>query len=482
MKLKNNLKNLRFNIFIYFLIFTVALIFIVWILQAVFFESNYKNVRYQTMRTYSDIIKQGIDFNGQVNESAVLTLKENGIDAIILTTPNPNSIGVLYPRPQYVTPQSQLYEIYSNILNNYMKEGVTSFSGEQSFTQNKTAMYNISRVEYKNDNAYLLLISDMQSLDEIAKVMRFQLIMTTLIVIVLSLFFSWLIAGRLSSPINEMSKVAKKWASGDENATFNEIGYTEITELAKTLNYAKTEKEKSQVLQRDLLANVSHDLKTPLTMIKAYAETIKDISGENKEKRTKHTEIIIDEADRLTSLVNDILNLSKLQAKVLPLEKTNFNLSKTVEDVLLKFEPILKNGGYVLVNKIQPNVMVNANEQKIEEVIHNLIGNAINYTGEDKIVKVYLSVKDGKASLEIIDSGKGIQSNKIDTIWEKYYRSSETHQRPIKGTGLGLSIVKAILLSHEIDFGVISKEGLGSNFYAVFDVVNNNKLDKELKV
>ena len=119
-----------------------------------------------------------------------------------------------------------------------------------------------------------------------------------------------------------MSVTADKWAKGDESVVFEpKSKYYEIVELADALNYAKEEIQKSRVLQRDLLANVSHDLRTPLTMIKAYAEMIKDISGDNKQKRDKHTKVIIDEADRLTMLVNDILNLSKLQSSVEGLDK-----------------------------------------------------------------------------------------------------------------------------------------------------------------
>ena len=127
-----------------------------------------------------------------------------------------------------------------------------------------------------------------------------------------------------------------------------------------------------------------------------------------------------------------------------------------------------------------PNVYVNANQEKIEEVIYNLFSNAVNYTGEDKVVKVFLTTKDGKATLEIIDTGCGIKSDKIDTIWEKYYRSSETHRRQVKGSGLGLSIVKAILMNQNADFGVISKENVGSNFYIIFDAVQGEQ--KTLKV
>ncbi|MBR5439035.1 MAG: HAMP domain-containing histidine kinase [Clostridia bacterium] len=475
MKIKDNLKKLRVNLFIYFLIFTVVLVFIIWILQTVFFETDYKNSHASQMNTYAEIIANSATANGNVNESAVTTLKESGVETLIATKPKVSSIDIIYPSRYQLTEQDDNFNIYTTAINDLIKKGATSLSGETDIG-GLPSIYNIRKIVYHGEDCYLLLICNMSQLKSTVTVLRFQLIITTIIVLVISAFISWLIAGRLSAPIDKMSAVAEKWAHGDESVTFTEGGYSEIDQLAKTLNYAKAEKAKAQTLQRDLLANISHDLKTPLTMIKAYAEMIQDISGNDSQKRLKHTGVIIDEADRLTALVNDILNLSHIQSTTLPIEKKPFNLSLVVENVISRFNTALIKDNYKISKNVFPNVYINANQEKIEEVIYNLFSNAVNYTGDDKVVKVYLTVKDNKATLEIIDTGRGIKSEQIDTIWEKYYRSSETHQRQINGSGLGLSIVKAILTNQNADFGVISKENVGSNFYITFDTVNENSI------
>ena len=276
------------------------------------------------------------------------------------------------------------------------------------------------------------------------------------------------ISKKLSDPIFEMSKTAKNWAEGDQKAVFVATGYQELSELAAALNYAKEGIAKTGRMQADLLANVSHDLKTPLTMIKAYAEMIRDISGNNKEKRDFHTQVIIDETDRLTMLVNDILNLSKIQNGMNALNLEKVDLSELTQSVVTKFSDFAKKDGYTLIVDIEPELYSVVDEQKIEQVIYNLIGNSINYTGSDKRVKISLKCRNNTIRFESIDTGKGISEEKIKVIWDKYYRDSETHQRPIKGTGLGLSIVKAILESHNIRFGVISKKNVGSNFFIDF--------------
>ena len=150
-----------------------------------------------------------------------------------------------------------------------------------------------------------------------------------------------------------------------------------------------------------------------------------------------------------------------------------------VERVIYRFNDFISAKGYIIESHIEPEAFTECDEKKIEQVVYNLIGNSINYTGEDKTVKVFLTKKDDDCILlEIMDSGKGIPAEQIDTIWEKYYRFSETHQRPVKGTGLGLSIVKTILENHKLRFGVISKKGCGSNFFVEFKGIKDDRQNK----
>ena len=239
--------------------------------------------------------------------------------------------------------------------------------------------------------------------------------------------------------------------------------------MAETLNFARDEISKSDRMQKELIANVSHDFKTPLTMIKAYASMIQEISGDNPEKRTKHTQVIIEEADRLTSLVNDLLDLSKIRSEIAALKPEVFDLSEYTFDVLEKFAYLSETQGYHFESDIEKDLYTEADPLKIGEVLYNLIGNAVNYTGEDKRVSVRLKTEsDGNIRFSVTDTGKGIKPEEIATIWDRYYRSSQAHKRPVQGTGLGLSIVKTILEKHNFRFGVESIVGKGSTFYVIF--------------
>ena len=213
------------------------------------------------------------------------------------------------------------------------------------------------------------------------------------------------------------------------------------------------------------MANVSHDLKTPLTMIKAYAEMIRDISYKDRDKMNEHLEIIVDETDRLTMLVNDILDLSRMQSNADTLNIAKFDLSKEITNIVNKYQIIKETEKYTINVDMPKEMIVKADKKKINQVIYNLINNAINYTGDDKKVSVKVTKHKKYYLVEIIDTGKGIKADEIPYIWNKYYKKEKKHQRNVVSTGLGLSIVKQILELHDYEYGVQSEVGKGSTFY-----------------
>lgn len=287
---------------------------------------------------------------------------------------------------------------------------------------------------------------------------------------IIAFFVSYSLANKLSGPVREVSGTAQKLAAGDYSVQFNSAQYAEIAKLSDTLNYMKDEIKKSEDFRKELLANVTHDLKTPLTMIKAYASMIKEISGDDPEKRDKHLQVIIDESDRLTGLVNDILSTSKISAGLETLNKKVFNLTELLYSVINKFSYLQETQGYSIMVDVDANLYTLADEEQIYQVIYNLISNAVNYTGEDKTVFVSLKYDplENRTKFAVRDTGKGIADDELEHIWDRYYRSKDSHLRPVKGTGLGLNIVKIILQKHSFNFGVTTESGQGSTFYVDF--------------
>ncbi len=461
--MKKRPKKLRYSIWLYFMLFAVVIVGSLCFFQMLFLDGYYQNVKIRELRNHGEILISN-DLDGDAFKTEKNRCSEAGISVFVIV--NQSIVG-----DDITIDYEYLIDVALGALVN------NSTSPYCKLTKNKSndESYFVYAAESSvNENTKVVLISSHSAINEISKVLHWQFVTVAVVIIIIGFFIAWYLSGKLTKPISDMSVTAKAWASGDDKISFTtKSDYSEITELADALNYAKDEISKSGTLQRDLLANVSHDLKTPLTMIKAYAEMINDISGGVKEKREKHTKVIIDEADRLTRLVNDILNLSKLQSSVDSLNKQEVNLSELTERVINRFSDFAKKRGYTIEDNVAPDLLTIVDEKKIEQVVYNLLGNSINYTGEDKTVKVYLTAENDKILLEVIDTGKGISEEALATIWERYYRFSETNTRPVKGTGLGLSIVKAILDSHGLKFGVRSKKDCGSNFYVEFDRLKN---------
>ena len=214
------------------------------------------------------------------------------------------------------------------------------------------------------------------------------------------------------------------------------------------------------------MANVSHDLKTPLTMIKAYAEMSVDLHSNNQEKQREDINTIIKETDRLTLLVNDILDLSKMESSIDTLEKEEFDIVELTKDILDRYKLYQETENYNFIfNHNKEIIIVFADKKKIEQVIYNLINNAINYTGEDNKVEVNIKENKDNILVEIKDTGKGIKEEDLPYIWDRYYKNKKKHKRNLIGTGLGLNIVKNILETHKFKYGVKTKKEKGTTFY-----------------
>ncbi len=309
----------------------------------------------------------------------------------------------------------------------------------------------------------LLLIGSMISpVDATVETLRTQLICISIIMVLSCVLLAILISRNISKPIVKINKSAKELAHGNYQVYFEESGYREVSELAATLNYAAKELSTVEKLRKELIANVSHDLRTPLTMITAYSEIMRDLPGENT---SENVQVIIDETTRLTALVNDMLDLSKIQAGSDSIKTEEFNLTESINTILMRYAKLVENDGYHIDFLYDDDVFIEADEMKMSQVIYNLINNAINYTGEDKRVTIQQTVRDGLVTISIADTGKGIAKEEIPYIWERYYKVDKTHKRSAVGTGLGLSIVKGILEMHHAKYGVESELGKGSTFY-----------------
>ena len=373
------------------------------------------------------------------------------------------------------------HEIYNEHAKGCMFRGpnskITSLMEDMYNSKKNKEFYTIINPEFKSksllygirlsDGKYVFINGQLESLDQASRLITKQSSYIIVVIIVLSILIAVFISNSITKPIREITEKAKKMGEGDLNVEFKHNPIKEIDDLSETLNYAKEEMIKTDDYRRDLMANVGHDLKTPLTLIKSYAEMVRDISYKDEEKRNKHLNVIINESDRLNVLVTDILTLSKLEASESSLEIKSYDLCKQIKDIISKFEILELTENYHFNIQIPKKAIINADENKINQVIYNLINNAINYTGEDLTVKIKVKEEKTGYKVEIIDSGKGIDKKDIKHVWNRYYKTDKKHRRNKVGTGLGLSIVKEILDKHGFKYGVKSEIGKGTNFWFI---------------
>ena len=473
------LRSINFILWISFLAFAAFILIMTWVFQTTllrqFFISEVKadleDIGGNVYRRISELMRapnvadDGIDVyialeqynNPSVN---IYVLDESG-DCLYPTEMNAPSEGY-----NVGVDQDVFNVVFEELCNAGTDKGVIVRIDDGNYVYSAR----FTRTDGQNSDNYLYINYSTELSNSAFSMMEKELIVIAVVVVFVALIISALLSMELTRPIARFTRAARRMAKGDFTVDFKgEYTYAEMDALAETLDYAKEEIGKSDQLQKEVLANVTHDLKTPLTMIKAYASMIQEISGNNPEKRAKHTQVIIDESDRLTALVNDILNLSKIRSGMDSLKLQEFNLSEFIHTVLERFDYLTETKGYTLVRDIDDELYTEADTEKLEQVVYNLVGNAVNYTGEDKKITVSLKkAEGGKIRFSVTDTGKGIPPDEIDTIWDRYYRSTETHKRPIKGTGLGLSIVKTILVKHGFEYGVESEVGKGSTFYVLF--------------
>ncbi|NTW72491.1 MAG: HAMP domain-containing histidine kinase [Eubacteriaceae bacterium] len=319
--------------------------------------------------------------------------------------------------------------------------------------------------DYAGTNHAALAAMPIAPIDEMIELLNRQLLLITMIMIILSIIISYLIAGSLSRPIKKLTSAAEDIASGKLDVRTDIQSKDEIGALGKAFNKMAEKLQKTEKLRKEIIENVSHELRTPLSIIKGYSETIRDVTGDNKLKRDTQLNIISDESNRLGVMIDDILDYSQIQSGFLSLNYAKFDIADMISNCINKYDIILKESGSRILFENDVEIQVYADRFRIEQVLQNLIKNAVNYSPDGENIEVSLEIMPEKVRVAVKDHGIGIPEEEKDSIWERYYRTKGIKKRKIYGSGLGLSIVKSILDAHDTDYAVISKPGIGTTFW-----------------
>lgn len=451
---------IKFKLFLRFLSLLAIILLLVWLLQFFVYDKIYRNI---TSKDLAQIDEQvvGLYENGDLNALKTYSNKNNC--SIIVYTKLGDSIDIKFSTLRNYS-EEEFNQKLKDMAQNLKRESATRYYLED----NGVETFNCGRVEkIDGNNVYFYTCGIVSVEDQTPRVMTFVLLIVSLVSLIVTLGVWFVLAKDISKPITKVSEKAATLSGGNLDVEFDSFDYTEVAQLSSTLNYSISEIKKSEEIQKDIIQNVSHELRTPLTMIRSYTELLQDFSGDDPQKRKEHLQVISEQTDRLENLVKDMIDLSKLQSKTMVFNKTEFDLSESLKGIEANYKTRYEKDGYKFKFKIAKNIKINADKQRIEQVVINLINNAINYSTDNKNIQVNLQ-KDGEnAKLEIIDHGIGISQKDLPQIFDRHFRSTNS-QQTTAGSGVGLTIVKEILDYHGYEINVQSQENKGTTFTILF--------------
>ncbi len=465
-------RGIHFKLWIGMMALVFVVIILLWMFQIVFLKSFYTNKHISDIKSEASSILKLVE--GSENQELKNKLDQfsfnNNLSAELF---DKNGISIYLAGSQGGNGQMPMINNHArtDILNQALSGKVSEVQLTHPRFGNKFMLIGLPVSTNSQISGVLLINMPLAPVEDTVAILKQQLLYITIILLAASLLISFIISRSFTKPILKIKKVSESMASGDFSVRINTNKQDELGKLAETINYMGQQLSKIESLRKDLVANVSHELRTPLSLIRGYAETIRDVTGDVQEKREKQLEIIIEETERLSGIVDDILNLSQLQAGYSKLDKSTFAVQQLLDNVMPKYDDLREKTGIDIVLKGDASVPVEADISRMEQVLHNLIYNAFNHTPKGGKITIVVIDKIKTVRIEVTDTGAGIEPEDIPHIWDRYYRAENKKEKTTIGSGLGLAIVKGVLQAHEAQFGVESIIGTGTTFW--FEIGKN---------
>lgn len=275
---------------------------------------------------------------------------------------------------------------------------------------------------------------------------------------------------RLAEPIKDMTNVSLAMAEGDFTERVDVTSNDEIGQLAATFNYMVSKLGNLEQMRRDFIANVSHELRSPLTSIRGFIQGVIDGTIDDKDKE-KYLGIALEETNRLSRLVNDLLELARMESGGIKLDQQPFHLSRVAEKVAAQFERYAAEKDVIINTHVADDLMILADHDRVEEIMINLLDNAIRFSPPKGHIDIKAVKEKNKAMISVSDMGKGIPPEEIENIFDRFYKVDKARTRSKGGTGLGLAIIKQLIRAHGEEIQVQSEVGKGTTFTFTMPIV-----------
>ena len=475
------LTSLKWEIGKYLIVFCILTASIVFLFQIVLLQPMYEANKIKSIQEVGSFVEKFIederldefvDYMQSQSDTCIMVYQSSssgGMQASIGNRGCMISSITNSERAKFVTKAigSKNHSYLARVTNNSSDFGV---DGDQS-NNFDTIVY--TKIVNAADYSSIIMVSgNISPLNATTETLASQMRYIALFMIVAVAILTLLMYRHIAKPIIGITSNAKQLPQGKYTVDPKTNRYKEAADLNNTLVQAANDIQKADKAKRDLISNVSHDLRTPLTMIGGYGEMMIDLP---EEKTDENIQVIVDETKRLNALVNDLLDMSRLQDGRIVLHKEVFDISALLKTQLQKYDVYRMQEGYTIESELLDTIYVNADKKRIEQVINNFLNNAVNYGGEAKHIIVREIKKENTVRIEVQDFGEGIDPKDLDNIWDRYYKVDKEHVRVANGSGIGLNIVKQLLELHGAPYGVNSSKGKGSTFYFEMPIEKENQ-------
>ena len=314
--------------------------------------------------------------------------------------------------------------------------------------------------QFNNRQASVILYQTLDQLQTVLHMNRRQLIILTVSLTLVAAAVAALLSRHFVKPIRAIKRTVDSLAQGELTATTGLSLKDELGQLSCSVEALGQALQRVDVLRKEVIANVSHELRSPLALITGYAEMVRDINWKDEKKRYENLTLIIQEAGRMSEMVSDIMDYSQLQAGYIQLKKDWYNLCEIIEsEIALGEKSAAEYGIAIEFKRLRSDILIYADAMKICQVLRNLLNNAVNHTAAGERITVEVADIDSKIRVSVINPGEPIPKEDRDMIWERYQRSQH-HGGRQQGTGIGLSIVSTFLKAHGMNYGVDCQDGL----------------------
>lgn len=454
------MKKISHKLILGMLMVTILSVGILWLYQTVFLERNYMNSRVEILRRSTEELTESYntDPDSFVENAESLFMNRN-----IAT--------------EVSSVDGQIFYSTGNTMGRGMASGFRVLRGEYLEELLRTGEATTTTIHQRQNTelfTYSILLEDRETvittslpiepINETIHILKRQLLNISLILIVVSVLIGTFFSRFFLRPIRKLNQSVNALAAGDMETRVDVDTSDEIGELSGNFNKMAEQLSKVDRLRKDLVANVSHELRTPLGLIRGYAEMSKDIHRNDPQNREENLDIIIEESERLGRMVDEMLDMSRIQSGNMDLWQEDIDIMELAQSAVNKYSIMAEDKNIQLsVMGAKESFYVWADRRRMEQVFHNLVSNAIAHTNSGN-VDIVLTEKKNVLRVDIRDTGVGIPADQIEHIWDRYYKINSSN-RAIGGSGIGLSITKAIFEAHDIKFGVESTPGRGSDFY-----------------